>query len=77
MTEDERSAAIEAVCTAHRPTDARGEIHFHPTWHDLDVGTRVEAATVAAAQRRLEALLDPDGLSTTARAVLRRISGGT
>ena len=76
MTEEERGAAIEAVCTAHRPTDARGEIHFHPTWHDLDVATRVEASDVAAKQRRLEAALDTQGLSTTARAVLRRISAG-
>jgi hypothetical protein len=38
--------------------------------------TRSSAFVRARALRALEAALDPDGLSTTARAVLARITGG-
>ncbi len=76
MTEEERSLAIETVCSADRDRDPRGEIHFHPTWHDLDAAARVEASSAASEQRRLEALLDAQGLSTTAHAVLNRILRG-
>jgi hypothetical protein len=44
-----------------------------PQWHDLDEGGRREAFEAARLARRLEAALDPDGLSTTARAVLARL----
>lgn len=73
MTEEERSAAIEALCSAYRGQDPRGEIHFHPAWHDLDAAGRLAGAIAAEEQRRLEALLDPHGLSTTAHAVLQRL----
>ena len=45
--------------------------------HDLDDAGRVEAFAVTAKLRALEAALDPDGLSTTARAVLARIEAAS
>ena len=65
---------IEQVASAHRPR-VRDELRYHPAWHDLgDVGRR-RADEIARAMRKVEAALDPDGLSTTARAVLARIEG--
>lgn len=65
---------IEQVAGADRPY-ATDELRYHPAWHDLDPAARERAYEVARGLRRLEAALDPDGLSTTARAVLRRITG--
>ena len=50
-----------------------GRVRRHPSWADLDAAGRREAFEVARGARALEAALDPDGLSTTARAVLARI----
>ncbi|HEU0033441.1 MAG TPA: hypothetical protein VFQ53_22570 [Kofleriaceae bacterium] len=69
MTDDE---LIEEVAGAFRPA-ARDELRFHPAWHDLDDAGRRRAYERARALRTVEAALDPDGLSTTARAVLARI----
>jgi hypothetical protein len=74
MAKDE--ALIEAACSAWRPRDARGNLRFHPAWHDLDEHGRREAYERTLTARELEAALDPDGLSTTGRAVLARIMGG-
>ena len=76
MTTEERAIAIEETCSAHRDRDPRGTIQFHPAWHDLDSGGRMAAFTAATEQRKLEALLDAEGLSTTAHAVLGRIRRG-
>ena len=65
---------IEETAGAYRPT-RDGGVASHPDWHDLDDAGRRAAFEVARAQRRLEAALDPDGLSATARAVLGRIRG--
>ena len=73
--EDEREALIEHVACAHRRRDAFGRIQDHPGWHDLDDEGRVQAYERALELRRLEAALDPEGLSTTARAVLAMITG--
>ncbi len=65
---------IEAAASAWRARDPRdGRARPHPAWLDLDAAGRQEAFDTAARARRLEAALDPDGLSTTARAVLARI----
>lgn len=66
-------ALVEAVAGAWRPRDPRGTIRFHPGWYDLDDKGRLEAHDAASASRAIEAGLDPEGLSTTARAVLARI----
>ena len=72
MTDPDDDALIEEVAGAWRPRDPRG-LRFHPHWHDLSEEGRIEAHDRAAKQRELEAALDPEGLSTTARAVLSRI----
>jgi hypothetical protein len=71
----EREALIEAVAGAWRPRDPLGGIRSHPAWHDLEVGDRAQAFALATELRALEAALDPEGLSTTGRAVLARIRG--
>ena len=72
MTDDE--LLIEQVASAYRAVP-RDELRYHPHWHDLDAAGRERAFALARALRALEAALDPDGLSTTARAVLARITG--
>jgi hypothetical protein len=49
------------------------ELRGHPAWHDLDPSGRELVYTTTRAMRELEAALDPEGLSSTARAVLARI----
>lgn len=66
-------ALIESVSTAWRERDADKRITWHPSWYDLDDEGRREAFARTASLRRLEAALDPEGLSTTARAVLDRL----
>jgi hypothetical protein len=70
MTDEE--LLIEQVASAHRPPP-RDELRYHPAWHDLGEAARLRAHDRARALREVEAALDPDGLSTTARAVLARI----
>ncbi|HEY0479605.1 MAG TPA: hypothetical protein VGD37_18925 [Kofleriaceae bacterium] len=71
---DDDELLIEEVAGAYRPT-SRDELRYHPAWHDLGPAGRERAFARARALRELEAALDPDGLSTTARAVLARITG--
>ncbi len=74
MTPDERDALVEQAASAHRGRDLRdGHILPSPAWLDLEAADRERAFAVAIDARALEAALDPDGLSTTARAVLARI----
>jgi hypothetical protein len=75
MTPEERELLIEQVVSAHRERSGRGEIRALPAWHDLDDAGRREAFERAVVARRLEAAADPEGLSTTARALLARIRG--
>ena len=72
MTRDEEDLLVEQVASAHRPR-ALDELRYHPAWHDLDPAARERAFDLARALRPLEAALDEDGLSTTARAVLQKI----
>jgi len=73
VTPEEREALVAAVTTAHRERGARGEIRGHRAYYDLDDAGRVEAFDETARQRALEAALDAQGLSSTARAILARI----
>lgn len=73
MTDDERDELIEQAAAAWRPTTLDAGVGWHPAWHDLDEDGRREAFARATVMRRLEAALDPDGMSTTAKAVLARI----
>lgn len=65
---------IEEVTSAWRPRAADGSVRGHPAFYDLDPQGRTEAFHAASRLRRLEAALDPQGLSTTARAVLARLT---
>lgn len=76
MTDEEEALLVEQVASAYRPpARAHDDLRYHPAWHDLSDAARERAATRARALRTLEAALDPDGLSTTARAILARIPG--
>jgi hypothetical protein len=75
MTREERATLIEAVTTAWRPRSPSGEIRPHPAWSDLDSAGRLEAYEATRTLRRLEAALDPEGRTSTARAVLARLEG--
>ncbi|HEX5059180.1 MAG TPA: hypothetical protein VFV99_07455 [Kofleriaceae bacterium] len=72
MTREEEDLLVEQVASAHRPR-ALDELRYHPAWHDIDAAARERAFDLARALRPLEAALDEDGLSTTARAVLNKI----
>ncbi len=72
MTREE-ALLLEQVVSAHRRRRPDGSIQSHPAWHDLDAGGRRAAFDETVRQRQLEAAIDPQGLSTTARAVLERI----
>ena len=68
---EEEELLVEEVAGAHRP-EPKGTLRYSPAWHDLDDAGRVRAYELARALRKIEAALDPDGLSSTARAVLAR-----
>lgn len=74
MTPEEEEALVEQVAGAYRPRP-REELRYHPAWHDLGEAERVRAFEIARAMRKVEAALDADGMSSTARAVLARIEG--
>lgn len=66
---------VEQATTAHRPTGPGGELRFHPAFHDLDAAGREVLFEATRLQRALERAHDPQGLSSTARAVLARLRG--
>jgi hypothetical protein len=74
-TPEQIDLMIEEVAGAHRPS-GRDHLRYHPAWHDLGEDERVRAFERARALRKVEAALDPEGLSTTARAVLAKLRGG-
>jgi hypothetical protein len=69
-----RDVLIEEVASGWRPKGPDGEPRSSPAWHDLDEAGRVEACAVAYQLRQIEAALDPEGLSSTARNVLAAIT---
>ncbi len=77
MSGEQPDPRIEELTSAWRPADVRGGLGVHPVWHDLDERERVDAFCQGAIQREMEAALDPEGLSTTARAVLARIASAS
>ncbi len=75
MKPADRERLIAATTSAHRERDPDGRAKAHPAWHDLDEAGRLGAFDETLRLRTLEAATDPEGLSTTARAVLARIRG--
>lgn len=75
MTREEE-LLLEQVTSAHRDRGVDGSVRAHPAWFDLDDGGRAEAFEATVALRKLEAALDPEGYSSTVRALLGRITGG-
>jgi hypothetical protein len=73
---EDREALVEQAAAAFRARDPHGRVLAHPAFYDLDEAGRAEAFALATRLRALEAALDPEGLSTTARAVLARIQRG-
>jgi hypothetical protein len=73
MATDDQDELIEAAAGAWRPRDPHGTLRYHPAWWDLDAPGRQAAHDRAARSRVMEAALDPQGLSTTAKAVMARI----
>lgn len=73
MDAHDRDTLIEAALTAWRPRSPDGVIHPHPAWADLAPDDRQAAFEATLRARAMESLVDPEGLSTTARAVLRRL----
>jgi hypothetical protein len=69
----ETEQLLEQVTSAARGTDVTGAVQSHPAWHDLPVEAREVAYAETVRLRQMEAALDPEGLSTTARAVLARL----
>lgn len=67
-------ALIEQVVSAFRQR-FHGALRTAPAWYDLSETEREEAFEQSLISRSLEAALDPDGLSTTAHAVLTQIRG--
>ncbi len=74
MTRDEE-LLLEEVTSAHRARGASGEVKSHPAWHDLPADARRAAFDATFSLRKLESALDPEGQSTTVKAVLSRIRG--
>jgi hypothetical protein len=72
MSAREQAMLIEEAATAWRPRAADRTLE-HPAWADLDPGARNAAFNEALVMRVLEAAIDPDGYSTTVRAVERAI----
>jgi hypothetical protein len=70
-----RELLVEAAVSAWRPRSAAGAIQPHPAWADLDDAARRQVCEETLLMRLVESALDPDGLSTTTRAVLARIRG--
>jgi len=72
MTEEE--SLIEEATTAWRPRTPDGRILDHPAWADLDATARQKVFEEALVMRMLEAVLDPDGYSSTVHAVAAAIA---
>lgn len=71
---EDETALIEETAGAYRPRDPRA-LGTLPAWHDLSPEGREQAFELSVQLRALEAALDPQGRSSTVRAVLARLTG--
>jgi len=72
-TPEDTERLVEALAGAWRPQDPR-RLGYHPAFYDLDDAGRVAAFDRAVQLRQMESALDPEGLSTTVRAIIARIN---
>lgn len=72
---EETELLIAQVTSAYRATDPAGQISAHPAWHDLTEDERRQAFDETERLRTMEAAMDSQGLSNSARRVLERIRG--
>jgi hypothetical protein len=70
---DPRDELIEQAASPFRESGPLGQVQSSPAWHDLDEEGRKEAFERALVDRKLAAATDPQGLSPTARAILKKI----
>ena len=73
MNNDDIERLIEEALTAWRPRAPSGRILDHPAWADLPAPERERLFDETERMRAFERAIDPDGISTTARAVLARM----
>ena len=66
---------LEAATSAFRRPDREGRIAPSPHWADLSPAQRHELFERVLESRALEAAMDDDGLSSTARTVLEHAAG--
>jgi len=66
---------IEAAAGAFRARDAWGNVIPSPDWADLSPAAREAVFELQMESRAIEAALDPDGIDTTGRAILKRVEG--
>ncbi|MHC4082697.1 MAG: hypothetical protein ACYS15_07690 [Planctomycetota bacterium] len=71
---DDPEVLLEAATTAHRERDSYGRVKPSPAWADLAPAQRDALFQRQLAARLVEQAVDPQGLSSTARAVLDRIA---
>jgi hypothetical protein len=72
MTPEEEDLLIERLTTAHRAKHP-SEVAWHPVFFDLSEAARERAFWRIQALREAEAMLDPEGLNSTMKAVLGRL----
>lgn len=74
MNEDDLDLLLEAATTAHRDRDVEGRLVPPPAWFDLppEALDRLHRRQLVA--REIERALDPRGRTSTAHAVLARLS---
>lgn len=75
MTPEEK-ALFEEALGAHREIH-RGRVRPSPAWFDLPVQEREHLFRETQQLRDMESSLDPDGMDTTARRVLKVIQTKT
>ena len=76
MNERDRDELIEISVTAHRERDAQGHLAPPAAWWDLPPEALDELYERQLLTRVLERLIDAEGQTATAKAVLERMTGG-
>lgn len=76
MSDDPKEMLIEQAVSAYRERTALGRILPCPAWLDLPPESREELFAKQLQSRILEQAFSPDGMTTTAKSVLSRLSSG-